>query len=64
MVAQPITTSDHTLSISFLSDTMHICVVTRAIYRTMRGMLGRGFGPWAVHTKAARMQAGSPRGSK
>lgn len=50
-MAAPLTaTSDRTLSNSFLSDTMQICIVTRDIYRTMDGMTKLGIGPWAVYT--------------
>ena len=50
MTAQPTTTSATTLSNSFLTETMQICVVTRDMYRTMDGMLKLGIGPWAVYT--------------
>ena len=50
MATQPTPTSDRTLSNSFLSETMQICVVTRDLYRTMDGMLKLGIGPWAVYT--------------
>jgi len=50
MPDQPTPTSDITLSNSFLTDTMQICVVTRDIYRTMDGMIRLGIGPWAVYT--------------
>ena len=45
MPDQPTPTSDITLSNSFLTDTMQICVVTRDIYRTMDGMIRLGIGP-------------------
>jgi methylmalonyl-CoA/ethylmalonyl-CoA epimerase len=50
-MATPLTaTSDRTLSNSFLTDTMQICLVTRDIRRTMDGMARLGIGPWAIYT--------------
>lgn len=41
---------DKTLSNSFMSDTIQICVVTRDIYRTMAGFVKLGVGPWRIYT--------------
>jgi hypothetical protein len=39
-----------TLSNSFLSETVQVCVVTRDHRRVMRGMVQAGIGPWRVYT--------------
>jgi hypothetical protein len=38
------------LSNSFLGDVIEICVVTRDYWRTMKGLVKLGIGPWRVYT--------------
>ena len=42
--------SEDTLSNSFLGNTKQICLVSRDIYRTMKGLVTLGIGPWRVYT--------------
>ena len=50
MTPLPAVTGDNTLSNSFLGDNIQICVVTRDLHRTMRGLVRTGIGPWRVYT--------------
>ncbi len=50
MTNLPTVTGEFTLSNSFLGDSKQICVVTRDLQRTMRGMVRVGIGPWMVYT--------------
>lgn len=43
-------TGPTTLSNSFLSETIQVCVVTRDHHRTMEGMVRAGIGPWRIYT--------------
>jgi len=46
--------SDCTMSNSFLSETIQVCVVSRDYKRTMEGFVKLGIGPWRVyHYKSA-----------
>lgn len=46
----PTVTGPVTLSNSFLSETIQVCVVTRDHRRTLEGMVRAGIGPWRVYT--------------
>ena len=45
----PEVTSETTLSNSFLSETIQVCVVSRDHRRTMEGFVKLGIGPWRVY---------------
>jgi methylmalonyl-CoA/ethylmalonyl-CoA epimerase len=47
---EPTVTGPVTLSNSFLTETVQVCVVTRDHRRVMRGMVQAGIGPWRAYT--------------
>ena len=50
MPPMPTVTSEVTMSNSFLTETVQVCVVTRDYQRTMEGLVQTGIGPWRVYT--------------
>jgi methylmalonyl-CoA/ethylmalonyl-CoA epimerase len=50
MLAAPTVTGPVTLSNSFLTETVQVCIVTRDHRRVMHGMAQAGIGPWRVYT--------------
>lgn len=49
-MSKPTVTSAVTMSNSFLSETVQVCIVTRDYQKVMEGMLQAGIGPWRVYT--------------
>ncbi|MGF1562889.1 MAG: VOC family protein [Geminicoccaceae bacterium] len=49
-MSAPSVTSAVTLSNSFLTETIQVCIVTRDYQRVMEGMVRAGIGPWRVYT--------------
>lgn len=49
-MAMPTVTGPVTLSNSFITETVQVCIVTRDYRRIMQGMVQAGIGPWRVFT--------------
>lgn len=52
MRAIPTVTGENSLSNSFISEAIQICIVTRDHRKTMDGMVKLGIGPWRIYTFA------------